>query len=183
MSQQKTFPSAGHHDNDPGAVWKGRIERDENKKMRNAFFKHAEDLGVDLSKGDFDHETNSQYQRRIKTGSGSVLIDFHLDAAPSNLSRNGTSVFIANDAPPRTVQAAEELATELSEALGTKNLGVKRERDSQHKRIGILHGYGIRVLVESIFITNDSDWQKWTCNYDKAAKAAALWAKRWDDKY
>lgn len=183
MGQLKTFPSAGHHDNDPGAVWKGRIERDENKKMRDAFMKHAKALGVDLSAGDKDSETNSQYQSRIKTGSGSVVVDFHLDAAPSNLNRNGTSVFIRNDATATTVQAAAELARDLSAALATVNLGVKYEKDSQHKRIGILHGPGIRVLVEGIFITNDQDWERWTKNYDAAALAAAKWAKKWDDKY
>ena len=151
--------------------------------MREAFLKHARNLEIDLSEGDYDYETNRRYQSRIKTGSGSVLIDFHLDAAPSNLNRNGTSVFVRDNAPEATVEAAKELAGVLSEALGTTNLGVKRERDSQHTRIGILHGAGIRVLVESIFITNDEDWCKWTANYDAGAKAAAIWAKKWDDKF
>lgn len=152
----KVYPSAGHHNADPGAVANGYREADLTKEFRNLlseeFKKHNHDHIMD-----YDWETNRQHQNRIKPGSGSVLLDIHFNAFHKPTA-TGTEVFVAHNANQNSIDFATELAETTSRILGIHNRGVKKEGASQHSRIGILHTKaGIAALLEICFITNPDD--------------------------
>ena len=85
----KQFISAGHHDNDPGAVANGYQENELTKDLRNRILKYGNSKEIIV---DRDSETNREYQNRIKPGAGSVVLDIHFDAGPSRVT--GVTAFV-----------------------------------------------------------------------------------------
>ena len=85
----KQFISAGHHDNDPGAVANGYQENELTKDLRNRILKYGNSKEIIV---DRDSETNREYQNRIKPGAGSVVLDIHFDAGPEKVS--GVTAFV-----------------------------------------------------------------------------------------
>ena len=174
------YPSAGHHNNDSGAVANGYKEADLTKELRNLISAEL------VKKGhkhimDKDHETNRQHQNRIKPGSGSVLLDIHFNAHP-NKTATGTEVFVKQNANANSIKMATEIAQLVSTTLGIANRGVKKESGSQHNRLGILHvGAGIAALLEVAFITNESDMAKYQANKHRLAIALAHLLIKYDD--
>jgi N-acetylmuramoyl-L-alanine amidase len=173
------YPSAGHNNFDPGAVYNGIKEADKTKELRNLISKH---LGTHKHITDYDCETNRQHQNRIKPGSGSVLADHHFDASP-NTTVSGVGVFVATNANANSLAMAKEVAEGLSKIMGIPNRGVKTEAQSGRGRLGILHlGAGIAILVEVCFLSNPCDMAKYEANKEKVAKFLADIYKKWDDK-
>lgn len=173
------YPSAGHHDKDPGAVYNGVKEADKTKELRNLISKY---LGAHKHIMDRDWETNREHQNRIKPGSSSVLADHHFDAS-TNTTASGVGVFVANNASVNSKTMAKEVVDGLSELIGIPNRGVRTESQSGRGRIGILHlGAGISILVEVCFISNPCDMAKYEVNKEKVAKFLAETYKKWDDK-
>jgi N-acetylmuramoyl-L-alanine amidase len=80
MSLQVTFPLAGHHNNDSGAVYNGRFENKETQRIRNCINANLLKLGVKFI-SDNDNQTLSQVIKSINPGSASVLYEAHLDAS------------------------------------------------------------------------------------------------------
>lgn len=166
------FPSAGHHDNDPGAVYNGVKEADKTKEFRNLLSKYLSQKGH-AHIMDKDAETNTQYQNRIKPGSGSVLLDNHFNAS-ANINATGTEMIVANNASKESIAMATELAEVTAAILGIKNRGVKTEKETARGKIGILNkGAGIAVLAEICFISNTSDMAKYESCKEELAQAYA----------
>lgn len=166
---QVVFPSAGHHDNDPGAVYNGVKEADLTKEFRNLVSDCLAAKGHPHIM-DKDSETNAKYQSRIKPGSGSVLLDIHFNAS-SNINATGTEMIVSNKASKESVAMATELAKGTAAILGITNRGVKTEAQTARGKIGILNiGAGIAVLAELCFLSNPSDMANYeNCKHDLAA--------------
>lgn len=174
------YLSAGHHNTDPGAVANGFKEADLTKDLRDLIVAEltASNQKVILDK---DWETNGQYQSRIKPGSGSVVLDLHFNAATP--SATGTEVFVSNNANDNSLAFAKELADVTAYVMGISNRGVKREIQTRHKRLGILHvGAGISALAEVCFITNAAEMQKYQCAKKQLAKEYAKILIKYDAK-
>lgn len=167
------FISAGHHDKDPGAVSGPYIERDLTKESRGFI---TSKLPKDQFIQDKDFETNSQYQGRIKPGSGSVVFDIHFNSGSPTAT--GTECFVnKNDFDNKnsmSYKMASEICKEASEMLGIPNRGVKSESSSQHSRLGILNlNSGISVLWEICFISNPLNMQSYTLHKKELSKKIA----------
>lgn len=172
------FPSAGHHDKDPGAVYNGVKEADKTKEFRNLLSKH---LGAHRHIMDKDSETNSQYQKRIKPGSGSVVLDIHFNAS-TDTSATGTEMIVANNASKLSIAMAQDLAEGTACILGVKNRGVKTESETARGKIGILNlGAGIAVLAELCFISNKEDMSKYESCKEELAKFFAQVLIKYDN--
>lgn len=157
---QVIFPSAGHHNNDSGAVYNGIKEADKTKEFRNLVSKYLE-LRNHPHIMDVDSENNAQYQNRIKPGAGSVLLDTHFNAS-ANTNATGTEMIVSNTANKNSIAMATELANGTAAILGITNRGVKTEAQTARGKIGILNlGAGIAVLAEICFLSNFSDMQKY----------------------
>jgi len=161
------FISAGHcnimgPNYDPGAIGiNNRSEANETVRVRNAVIKALNEKGYKDIIQDIDSENRHQYFSRIKTGSGSVVVEFHFNAGPA--SATGTESIIEVDGDRLDKAMAAEFCNITSSVLNIKNRGVKTEADTRHKRLGLMKETGIVCLVEICFITNANDM----INYDK----------------
>lgn len=174
------FISAGHHNADPGAVSNGHIERDLTKEARDTI---VQDLNAKDVIQDKDYETNTQYQKRIKPGSGSVVFDIHLNAGSP--TAGGTECYVnAKDFANKkslSYLMADEICRTTAEVLGIRNRGVKADNQSQHSRIGILNlNAGISVLWEICFISSVLDMQNFTLKKKELYKKIAVILKKYD---
>lgn len=177
----KQYISAGHHDNDPGAVANGYQENELTKDLRNRILKYGNSKEIIV---DRDSETNREYQNRIKPGAGSVVLDNHFDAGPEKVS--GVTAFVNEkdfqNKDSLSYKFAVRLTDFISRVLGSPDRGVKSERVSQHKKLGILNlGAGCSVLIEIEFITNAQAMANYDSKKEILAKGIAEIAQRFDD--
>lgn len=163
------YPIAGHHNNDPGAVYNSQKEADKTKELRNLISKYLNQKGH-RHIIDKDYETNRQLQKRIKPGSGSVLVDHHFNAS-SNPAVSGTEVIVANNANANSKALAKEIVDGTAKILGIPNRGVKNESQTARGKIGILNlGAGIACLPEVCFFSNPNDMAKYEQKKEELAK-------------
>jgi len=156
------YLSAGHNSKsksikqDPGAVNKfGVKEGDLAIEFRNLVAAELTKLGVKFIT-DSDEESLSMYLKRIQTGTGSVVVEYHFDAA-SNETATGSNVIVGADADRLDKAFAKELADSTSTSLGIKNRGVINETESHRGKLGLMREQGTVALVEIGFITNPVD--------------------------
>lgn len=171
MSVKVVFPSAGHHNADPGAVYGGRKEGEEMKCFRDLVIQFLNEKGH-ANIPDRDYETAGQHQARIKTGEGSVVCEFHLNASV-NASATGTEAVVKNYAPAYTIAMAQELTATVSEILGIRNRGIIPDTNTPRGRIGIVNKAGITVLLEICFLSNPSDMAAYDQHKVELAKKVA----------
>lgn len=171
------FISAGHNSKsktikqDPGAINShGLKEGDVTIEFRDLVSHELTLMGVPHKK-DSDEESLQQYVDRIQTGTGSVVCEFHLDAAKPDAT--GTTVLVEVDADRLDIACAKEIVTTTASILGIKNRGVKSEADTRHKRLALMRENGIVVLHEICFITNDDDMSRYQAKKKELAKAIA----------
>lgn len=156
------FNSAGHHFKDSGAVgvYQGKQikEADVAILLRNSLTSYITSKGYKVIE-DNDTETLSQYLTRIKTGSGSVVVEHHLNAAV-NKQATGVEVVVKDNATKESIAMAEEVARALARIynLPLRNgNGVISERQSHRGKLALVNKAGTSVLIEHGFISNEKD--------------------------
>lgn len=175
------FISAGHcavkgPNYDPGAPGvNNRLEAYETVDVRNRVI---EIIGGDVVK-DADGESLSQYLKRIKPGSGSVVVEFHFNAGAT--SATGTETLIEIDGDKMDKDCAKELTDATARILGIKNRGVKTEADTRHKRLALMKEDGIICLVEICFISNAGDMKAFDTHFEELCQAYAAIIQKYDD--
>lgn len=169
------FISAGHNPNgikrDVGAVANGYHEADLNIEIRDLVIAELHNYPKIKIITDKDSEPLADYLRRIKTGSGSVILEFHFDAASP--SATGTTALVGNDADRLDKAFATELANATSKVLDIKNRGVKSERETHRGRLGLMRKRGTVALLEVCFITNKNDLKRYQAKKHQLAKSLA----------
>ena len=177
------FLLAGHNPNglkpDPGAIGNGYHEANLTVEFRDLVIKQCEKLGLKVIK-DNDDERLGTVLQRIKTGNGSVIIEFHFDAA-ENKSATGTTALIEAEADRLDRAFAKELSDLTASILGIKNRGVKTESDSHRGRLALMREEGIICLLELCFISNSDDVRRYKSNKEKLAVEMAKIIKRYED--
>lgn len=177
------FLSAGHNPKgikvDPGAVANDYKEADLAIEFRDLVIECLKKNNVPYIK-DNDDERLSDYLKRIQTGNGSVVLEFHFDAATSLLA-TGTTSLIGKDADRLDRAFAKELVDATSNILGIKNRGVLLETESHRGNLGLMRESGTVALLEICFITNLDDLEKYFSNKATLAKAIAEIVKRYED--
>jgi len=171
------FISAGHNNKgikqDPGAIGNGFHEADLAVEFRNLVVALLMGKKIPVTT-DKDDERLGTYLERIKTGNGSVVLEFHFDAAASS-SATGTTVLIGNDADRLDKAFAKELVEANASILGIKNRGVKTEADSHLGSLGLMREQGTVALLELCFISNPDDLRQYQKNkMTLAAKIAEI---------
>lgn len=174
------FKSAGHSmvkgkNYDPGAVGKIAGKKITEAEMTQEF----ENLVLaEITKKGFKYITDKpeeslgEYLRRIQTGSGSVVLESHFDAAVSS-SATGTTVIVGSDADRLDKAFGKELVDTTASILGIKNRGVISEGQSARGRLGLMRKEGIVALLEIGFISNPKDVEAYHKNKYKLAAAIA----------
>lgn len=176
------YISAGHHKKDPGAIANGLKEADLTVRVRDKVVEILHGINEIPYKiiTDDDDETLAEYLKRIKPGSGSVVIEFHFDAA-ANPDATGTSAFYADDAGLDSRRFAADMCIATANTLGIRNRGAHSETESHRGRLGLVHEQGINCLLEVCFITNPYDIQKFNENFDKLCFEYAKIIMHYDD--
>ena len=169
------FISAGHNPKgkkpDSGAVGNGKKEADLTVDFRNLVVALCKKRGLTVITDD-DSESLKDYLKRIKTGAGSVVIEFHFDAA-TNSKATWTSCLIGDDADRLDKAFALELVTTTANTLGLKNRGVLSEKDSHRGRLGLMREQGTVALLELGFISNAEDLRAYEANKEVLAARIA----------
>lgn len=176
------FISAGHNPKgikpDPGAVGNGFKEAELAVEFRNLVAECLKARGVKFVT-DKDDEKLAEYLKRIQTGTGSVVVEYHFDAAESPQA-TGTTVLVGNDADRLDKAFATELVNSTAKVLGIKNRGVKTEADSHRGSLGLMRELGTVALVELAFISNISDINAYQSKKHDLAKVHAEIIERYE---
>lgn len=176
------FLSAGHNPlgikKDPGAIGNGYTEANLAVEFRDLVISELSSLGVKIIK-DNDDEKLGDYLKRIQTGSGSVVLEFHFDAAESTTA-TGTTVLVGNDADRLDKAFAKEIVDITATTLGIKNRGVKSEAESHRGSLGLMREKGTVALLELCFISNKEDLKKYFLNRVALAKKIAQIVKHYE---
>lgn len=156
------FISAGHNlrglntKEDPGAVSKSGVKENEIAiEFRDLVCKELDSLGVKYIK-DRNDERLADYLKRIQTGSGSVVIEFHCDSAVDSRATGCTGI-IGSDADRLDWAFSKEVNKAFFETLRLKDRGVITESQSHRGRLGLMREQGIVSLQEMFFISNPGD--------------------------
>lgn len=173
------FNSAGHNIKlsvrtkkiDPGAIGCEFREADLTVEQRNLVNNELAAAGAKFI-SDNDNESLGEYLDRIKTGDGSVVLEYHFDAATSS-SATGCTAIIGNDADRLDKAFAIEIVNTTSTILGIRNRGVITEGQSHRGSLGLMREQGIVALIEIGFITNCTDISKWQAKKKELAKEYA----------
>lgn len=173
------FLSAGHHLKDSGAVYNGRQENLEAIKLRNIILNLCKSKGLKVII-DEDTETLSQYLTRIKTGSGSVVLEIHFDASLINTA-TGTTCLVGDDADRLDKAFAKEIVDVAANVMGIKNRGVKAEAESRRGKLGLMREQGIVALWEVCFISNNADMAAYDANMHRLAGEVVLILEKYDN--
>ncbi|MGQ7944998.1 N-acetylmuramoyl-L-alanine amidase [Flavobacterium sp. WC2509] len=178
-----TFISAGHNPKgikiDPGAIGNGYHEADLAVEFRNLVVVELLKRKVKVIT-DNDDERLGDYLKRIQTGSGSVVLEFHFDAAESPTA-TGATALIGNDADRLDNAFAKELVEITSSVLGIKNRGVLSEKDSHRGSLGLMREQGMVSLLELCFISNPDDLKKYQANKKALAVKIAGIVERYEN--
>ena len=175
------FISAGHNpkgQKDPGAVKGPLIEAILTEDFKKLVVPICLGLGLKVVT-DRDDEKLSDYLKRIQTGSGSVVLEFHFDAGPEGA--NGSSVVIGDDADRLDKLFAQELLEVTTSTLGTKSRGVITEAQSHRGRLGLMREQGTVALLEVCFISNKDDMAKFNAKKVELATKIAKIVKKYED--
>lgn len=157
------YNSAGHHNNDSGAVaTHDKVLYKENviaMAFRNGISKRITSKGYKVIE-DKDSETLSQYLARIKPGSGSVICETHMNAF-SKASATGIEIVIPTNYSKEEYRLASLIAVGLNKITGLTlrngGTGVITEAKSKRGSLGIMKKEGTVVLIELGFISNPND--------------------------
>lgn len=121
---------------------------------------------------DYPEESLGEYLKRIKTGSGSVVLEIHFDSALSPLA-TGTTCIVGNDADRLDKAFAKEIVDSTANILKIKNRGVKSESQTHRGRLGLMRKEGIVALIEIGFISNEKDIEAYHTYKKELAKSYA----------
>lgn len=176
------FISAGHNPNglnpDPGAIGNGYHEANLTVEFRNLVVALLRAKKIDVIT-DKDDERLGTYLERIKTGNGSVVLEFHFDAAGVSTA-TGSTVLIGNDADRLDKAFAKELVEACANTLSVKNRGVKTESESHRGGLGLMREQGTVALLEICFISNKEDIFQYQNNKISLASKIAEIVERYE---
>lgn len=156
----KIVLDAGHGGTDPGAVYQGRQEKDDNLRLAMAVGDILRNNGVDVqyTRTDDVYQTPFEKARIANDAGADFLISFHRNSSPMDNQYSGSEVLIY-DKSGKKLDMAENILGALGE-VGFKELGVKERPGLVVLRRSKMPA----ILIETGFINNDQDNQL----FDKA---------------
>lgn len=160
---------AGHGGEDPGAVFEGRREKDDNLRLALAVGKLLEDRGQDVvyTRTEDVYQTPLQKANIANEAGADYFVSLHRNSSPVANQYKGVETLVYRDAGI-PAEMAQNINSELEET-GFRNAGVR-------ERTGLVVLRRTRmpaVLVEAGFINNDEDNRIFDENFDAMAEGIA----------
>lgn len=160
---------AGHGGSDPGAVYNGRNEKDDNLRLALAVGDILKNKGVDVvyTRTDDIYETPFKKATDANDAGADYFVSFHRNSGENPNTASGVQTLIYSNGGEK-----EKLARNIQDNLveqGFKDLGiVERPNLVVLKRTRMP-----AVLIETGFINNDKDNAKFDDDFDVIANAIA----------
>lgn len=160
---------AGHGGSDGGAVYNGRLEKDDNLRLALAVGSLLEQRGYQIvytrTEDVFDSPTE---KARIANRSGAdYFVSFHRNSSPYPNTYSGVETLVYDDSGIRG-ELARSVNEELEKA-GFENLGV-----TERKNLAVLRRTQMpAILIEAGFINTDADNRTFDQNFNRIAEAIA----------
>ena len=160
---------AGHGGSDPGAVYNGRREKDDNLKLAMAVGDILKNEGMDVfyTRDNDIYETPFKKATDANNSGADYFVSFHRNSGENPNAASGVQVLIYSEGGEKE-QLAENILDNLTD-LGFKDLGIiERPNLVVLKRTNMP-----AVLIETGFINNDSDNEKFDDEFEQIAAAIA----------
>ncbi len=160
---------AGHGGQDPGAVYKGRQEKDDNLKLALAVGKILEENGINVSYTRTTDVYQTPFEKAQLANQAGVdyFISFHRNSSPKDNQYNGVEVLVYDKSGIK-YQMAENILGALGE-LGFREIGVK-----ERPGLVVLRRTKMpALLIETGFINSDEDNKLFDDKFDEIARSIA----------
>ena len=161
---------AGHGGaRDPGAVYEGRQEKDDNLKLVLAIGEILSDRGIDVEYTRTTDVYETPYEKAMKANNAGVdlFISIHRNSFPADNEVEGVESLIY-DLSGLKYKMAEDINEQL-EGVGFVNLGVKARPDL----VVLKRTKMPAILVEAGFLNSDTDNRLFDDNFEDIAQAIA----------
>lgn len=160
---------AGHGGADPGAVYQGRQEKDDNLKLALAVGERLQNSGLDVYYTRTEDIYQTPYQKAMAANESGAdfLVSLHRNSSEYPNQYTGVETLIY-DKNGEKAEIAEDINVEL-ENIGFRNNGVKIRPGLVILRRSKMPA----VLVESGFINSEEDNRLFDEEFDRIANAIA----------
>lgn len=165
----KVAIDAGHGGADPGAVFEGRQEKDDNLRLALAVGKILENNGVDVfyTRTEDVYQTPFQKAQAANRSGADFLVSLHRNSSPMPNQYSGVESLVY-DKSGQKLEMAENINAQL-EDVGFRNLGVK-ERPGL---VVLRRSQMPAMLVETGFINTEEDNRLFDEKFDQIAQGIA----------
>ena len=160
---------AGHGGADPGAVYQGRQEKDDNLKLALAVGERLQNSGLDVYYTRTEDIYQTPYQKAMAANESGAdfLVSLHRNSSEYPNQYTGVETLIY-DKNGEKAEIAEDINEEL-ENIGFRNNGVKIRPGLVILRRSKMPA----VLVEVGFLDNPEDNQRFDAHFEHTARAIA----------
>ena len=159
------FILAGHHNNDPGAIspHTGEKEADLTKELAGMVTERINDIAPDIET--WNDDPNDALNRVVakiseRITNKDIICDIHFNSFHSS-SATGFEVIVSNNAGQVSKSIANDLCDIIPKVIGISNRGVKTESQTARGRLAIVNLPGVAVLIETAFLSNPTDMDKY----------------------
>lgn len=169
MANYRIALDAGHGGSDPGAVYKGRQEKDDTLDLTLAVGDILKKNGIDVyyTRTTDEYETPFKKATDANNSDADLFVSIHRNSSENPNQYSGVETLVYSDTGLKA-EVARNINNQLEDA-GFKNLGV-----DERKNLVVLKRTKMpAVLVEAGFINNDKDNYLFDEEFDSIAQAIA----------
>ena len=169
MADYRIALDAGHGGSDPGAVYKGRQEKDDTLDLTLAVGDILKKNGIDVyyTRTTDEYETPFKKATDANNSGADLFVSIHRNSSENPNQYSGAETLVYSDTGLKA-EVARNINNQLEDA-GFKNLGV-----DERKNLVVLKRTKMpAVLVEAGFINNDKDNYLFDEEFDSIAQAIA----------
>ena len=169
MADYRIALAAGHGGSDPGAVYKGRQEKDDTLDLTLAVGDILKKNGIDVyyTRTTDEYETPFKKATDANNSDADLFVSIHRNSSENPNQYSGVETLVYSDTGLKA-EVARNINNQLEDA-GFKNLGV-----DERKNLVVLKRTKMpAVLVEAGFINNDKDNYLFDEEFDSIAQAIA----------
>ena len=169
MADYRIALDAGHGGSDPGAVYKGRQEKDDTLDLTLAVGDILKKNGIDVyyTRTTDEYETPFKKATDANNSGADLFVSIHRNSSENPNQNSGVETLVYSDTGLKA-EVARNINNQLENA-GFKNLGV-----DERKNLVVLKRTKMpAVLVEAGFINNDKDNYLFDEEFDSIAQAIA----------
>lgn len=165
----RVFIDPGHGGTDPGAVYNGRQEKDDNLNLALTVGRILEDNGIDVVYSRTEDFYDSPYEKALKgnESEADLFLSFHRNAANMPGRGTGADMLVYSD-----TGFASEVAGNIGKEI--EKTGLPYNGITERHNLAVLRRTKMpAVLIEAGFLDNENDNQFFDENFSELAEAIA----------